>query len=106
MGRQLSVDADGKIRPSTNPTIPVIPGDGIGADIWPAARQVLNAAATKYGRNIDWIEVLAGQAAFDVTGQWLPQTTIDAFSQYLVGLKGPRTTPTGGGPRSMNVSLR
>ena len=92
-----------------DPIIPFIEGDGIGPDIWAAAVRVLDAAVEKaYGgeRSIEWKEVLAGQKAFDATGEWLPDATVDAFREYLVGIKGPLTTPVGGGIRSLNVALR
>ncbi len=89
--------------------IPYIEGDGIGPDIWRAASFVFNSAIEKaYGgaRSIQWKEVLAGQKAFDRTGKWLPEETISAFEEYLIGIKGPLTTPVGGGFRSLNVTLR
>ncbi len=89
--------------------IPYIEGDGIGPDIWRAASFVFNSAVEKaYGgaRSIQWKEVLAGQKAFDRTGKWLPEETISAFEEYLIGIKGPLTTPVGGGFRSLNVTLR
>ena len=92
-----------------NPIIPFIEGDGIGPDIWAAAVRVLDTAVDNaYGgeRTIEWKEVLAGQKAFDATGEWLPDATVEAFRQYLVGIKGPLTTPVGGGIRSLNVALR
>ena len=92
-----------------DPIVPFIEGDGIGPDIWRAAQLVFDAAVDKaYGadRKIDWMEVLAGQKAFDDTGEWLPAETVDAFRTYLVGIKGPLTTPVGGGIRSLNVALR
>jgi isocitrate dehydrogenase len=92
-----------------NPIIPFIEGDGIGPDIWAAASTVLDAAVEKaYGgeRSIAWTEVLAGEKAFNETGEWLPEATTEAFTQYLVGIKGPLTTPVGGGIRSLNVALR
>ncbi len=91
------------------PIIPFIEGDGIGPDIWAAARNVFDTAVEKaYGgrRKVEWVEVLAGEKAFNETGDWLPQATIDAFEEYLVGIKGPLTTPVGGGIRSLNVALR
>jgi isocitrate dehydrogenase len=91
---------------SDNPIIPFIEGDGTGVDIWPAAKLVLDAAAAKHGRTIEWVEVLAGQKAFDQTGNWLPDETVEMFNQYLIGIKGPLTTPIGGGIRSLNVALR
>ena len=93
----------------SDPIIPFIEGDGIGPDIWAAAVRVLDAAVEKaYGgeRRIEWKEVLAGQKAFDATGEWLPDATVEAFREYLVGIKGPLTTPVGGGIRSLNVALR
>ena len=92
-----------------DPIIPFIEGDGIGPDIWAAAVRVLDAAVDKAydgEKEIDWHEVLAGQKAFDATGSWLPDETVEAFGEYLVGIKGPLTTPVGGGIRSLNVALR
>jgi len=91
------------------PILPFIEGDGTGPDIWRASVRVFDAAVAKaYGgtRAIDWREVLAGEKAFKQTGQWLPEETLAAFRQYLVGIKGPLTTPVGGGIRSLNVALR
>ncbi|MBO5538527.1 MAG: NADP-dependent isocitrate dehydrogenase [Prevotella sp.] len=90
-------------------TIPFIEGDGVGAEITPVCQQVVDAAVEKaYGstRKIEWMEVLAGGKAHTQTGEWLPQATLDAFSEYLVGIKGPLMTPVGGGIRSLNVALR
>ncbi|MBK9239127.1 MAG: NADP-dependent isocitrate dehydrogenase [Acidobacteria bacterium] len=92
-----------------NPIIPFIEGDGTGPDIWRASVRVFDAAVAKaYGgtRAISWQEVLAGEKAFQQTGSWLPEATLAAFRQYLVGIKGPLTTPVGGGIRSLNVALR
>ena len=92
-----------------NPVIPFIEGDGIGPDIWAAARNVFDTAVEKaYGgeRKIEWLEVLAGEKAFNEMGEWLPDVTVDTFRKYLVGIKGPLTTPVGGGIRSLNVALR
>ncbi|MDX9940479.1 MAG: isocitrate/isopropylmalate family dehydrogenase, partial [Sphaerochaetaceae bacterium] len=92
-----------------NPTIPYIEGDGIGPDIWAASVRVFDAAVKKaYGdaRKIAWKEVLAGEKAFKRTGQWLPQETEQMLKEYLVGIKGPLTTPVGGGFRSLNVTIR
>ena len=89
--------------------MPFIEGDGIGIDIWPASQSVFDAAVNKaYSnqRSINWIEVLAGQKAFDNTGEWLPQATLDSFDENGIGIKGPLTTPVGGGIRSINVSIR
>lgn len=91
------------------PIIPHIIGDGSGPDIWRASKRVIDAAVTAaYGdtRAIEWMEVLAGQKAFDTVGTWLPNDTVEAFRKYLVGIKGPLTTPVGGGIRSLNVALR
>jgi isocitrate dehydrogenase len=92
-----------------DPILPFIEGDGTGRDIWRASRRVLDAAVEKaYGgrKKISWLEVLAGEKAFKETGNWLPAETLDAFRKYLVGIKGPLTTPVGGGIRSLNVALR
>ena len=106
MADKITANPDGSLTVSDEPIIPFIEGDGIGIDIWPAAKLVLDAAAKKYGRTIAWKEVLAGQKAFDETGDWLPQATVDTFREYLIGIKGPLTTPIGGGFRSLNVALR
>ncbi|MCK9159376.1 MAG: NADP-dependent isocitrate dehydrogenase [Bacteroidaceae bacterium] len=90
-------------------TVPFITGDGVGKEITPAMQKVVNAAvksAYKGKRKIEWLEVLAGEQAFKVAGSWLPEETFDAFRTYLVGIKGPLTTPVGGGIRSLNVALR
>lgn len=91
------------------PIIPFIEGDGIGPDVWRASRAVLDAAIEKcYGgkRRIEWIEMLAGEKAFNQTGEWLPKETLDKAIEYIVSIKGPLTTPVGGGIRSLNVALR
>src|SRR5262249_14685875 len=88
------------------PIIPYVEGDGTGVDIWPAAQLVMDAAAGKHGKTIAWKEVLAGQKAFDNTGSWLPDETVETFRSHLIGIKGPLTTPVGGGIRSLNVALR
>lgn len=91
------------------PIIPFIIGDGIGPDIWKAASRVIDAAVEKaYNgeKRIQWKEVLAGQKAYDETGEWLPQETLDTIKDYLIAIKGPLTTPIGGGIRSLNVALR
>ncbi len=98
--------ANGVLSVPDDPIIPFIEGDGTGVDIWPAAKLVLDRAALKYGKRIEWKEVLAGQKAFDETGNWLPDATVNAFRDYLIGIKGPLTTPIGGGIRSLNVALR
>ena len=100
---------DGTLNVPDQVEIPFIEGDGIGPDIWSAAQRVFDAAVEKaYGgtRKVLWKEVLAGQKAFDQTGSWLPEETMQAFRDYLVGIKGPLTTPVGGGMRSLNVTLR
>jgi isocitrate dehydrogenase len=108
MGTPISMGPEGLVV-TDDPIIPFIEGDGIGPDIWAAAVRVFDAAVDKaYGgdRRVEWTEVLAGQKAFDATGSWLPDETVDAFGEYLVGIKGPLTTPVGGGIRSLNVALR
>ena len=108
MEQKVTMSAKGLIVPD-NPTIPYIEGDGIGPDIWAAAVRVFDAAVQKaYGtkRKIVWKEVLAGEKAFKQTGEWLPKATEDALREYLVGIKGPLTTPVGGGFRSLNVTIR
>jgi isocitrate dehydrogenase len=100
---------DGKLTVPSHPIVPFIEGDGTGPDIWAASVRVLDAAvqkAYKGERSIVWQEVLAGEKAFNKTGNWLPDATIDAFKKFLVGIKGPLTTPVGGGIRSLNVALR
>jgi len=106
MADKITMQADGTLAVPDNPIIPFIEGDGTGVDIWPAAKLVLDAAAGKYGKTIEWKEVLAGEKAFNETGDWLPQATIDDFTDYLIGIKGPLTTPIGGGFRSLNVAIR
>jgi isocitrate dehydrogenase len=101
--------SNGKLNVPENPTIPFIEGDGTGVDIWPASQLVFDKAVEKaYSgkRKINWKEVLAGEKAFNKTGNWLPDETLDVFREYLVGIKGPLTTPVGGGIRSLNVALR
>ncbi|MBK9178520.1 MAG: NADP-dependent isocitrate dehydrogenase [Acidimicrobiales bacterium] len=106
MPGKITIDAGGELVVPDEPIIPFIEGDGTGIDIWPAARLVLDAAAAKHGKTIAWMEVLAGQKAFDRTGSWLPDETVGTFREYLIGIKGPLTTPIGGGIRSLNVALR
>ena len=108
MGTAITMGPEGLQTPD-NPTIPYIEGDGIGPDIWAAAVRVFDAAVEKAydgSRSVDWHEVLAGEKAFNETGSWLPDETVDAFRTYIVGIKGPLTTPVGGGIRSLNVALR
>ena len=100
---------NGQIQVPSHPIIPFIEGDGTGPDIWNASVRVLDAAVSKAykgEKSIAWMEVLAGEKAFNQTGNWLPDETVDAFKKYLVGIKGPLTTPVGGGIRSLNVALR
>ncbi len=109
MAEKISMVKNGKLNVPNNPTIPFIEGDGIGPDIWKAAVRVFDAAVQKaYGgeKKIEWMKVLAGQEAFDKTGSWMPDATMDAFREYLLSIKGPLTTPVGGGIRSLNVALR
>jgi isocitrate dehydrogenase len=101
--------SNGKLNVPDNPTIPFIEGDGTGVDIWPASQLVFDKAVEKaYNgkRKINWKEVLAGEKSFNKTGNWLPEETLNVFKEYLVGIKGPLTTPVGGGIRSLNVALR
>ena len=100
---------DGKIIVPDHPVIPFIIGDGTGPDIWHASVRVFDAAvekAYKGKRKIIWKEILAGEKAFSQTGKWLPDETLDAIREYIVAIKGPLTTPVGGGIRSLNVALR
>ncbi|HRK21646.1 MAG TPA: isocitrate/isopropylmalate family dehydrogenase, partial [Fimbriimonadaceae bacterium] len=109
MATPITMGAEGRLQVPNDPIIPFIEGDGTGPDIWRSSVRVLDAAVEKaYGgsRKIEWKEVLAGEKAFNETGSWLPDATLDAFNQYLVGIKGPLTTPVGGGIRSLNVALR
>jgi isocitrate dehydrogenase len=107
-GERISISG-GTLNVPDNPILPFIEGDGTGPDIWTASQPVFEAAVEKaYGgsKRIHWMEVLAGEKAFHQTGDWLPAATLDAFRAYLVGIKGPLTTPVGGGIRSLNVALR
>ncbi|MGZ9849334.1 NADP-dependent isocitrate dehydrogenase [Macrococcus psychrotolerans] len=102
-------NSNGVLNVPNHPVVPFIIGDGTGPDIWNAASRVLDAAVEKaYNgeKKIEWKEVLAGQKAFDATGEWLPQETLDVIDEYLIAIKGPLTTPIGGGIRSLNVALR
>jgi isocitrate dehydrogenase len=101
--------SNGKLNVPDNPTIPFIEGDGTGVDIWPASKLVFDSAIEKSykgKRKINWKEVLAGEKSFNANGSWMPEETLTAFKTYLVGIKGPLTTPVGGGIRSLNVALR
>ncbi|PLR68385.1 MULTISPECIES: NADP-dependent isocitrate dehydrogenase [Bacillaceae] len=107
-GQKITV-TDGVLNVPNNPVIPFIEGDGIGPDIWAAASRVLEAAVEKaYNgeKQISWKEVLAGEKAFNQTGEWLPEETLDVIREYFIAIKGPLTTPVGGGIRSLNVALR
>ena len=109
MAEKITMGSNGKLNVPSHPTIPFIEGDGIGPDIWKASVRVFDAAVEKaYGgsRKIEWKEVLAGEKAFNATGSWMPEATMDAFKEYLLSIKGPLTTPVGGGIRSLNVALR
>jgi isocitrate dehydrogenase len=107
-GQKISIQ-DGDLQVPDNPIIPYIIGDGTGPDIWNASVRVFDAAVEKAyssSKRIAWMEVFAGQRSFDRFGEWLPEETIEAFKEFLVGIKGPLTTPVGGGIRSLNVALR
>ncbi|HIM55483.1 MAG TPA: NADP-dependent isocitrate dehydrogenase, partial [Candidatus Latescibacteria bacterium] len=107
-GEKITHESGNLVVPE-HPIIPFIEGDGTGPDIWASASRVFDAAVEKaYGgdRKIAWMEVIAGQKAKDATGDWLPDATVEGFREYLVGIKGPLTTPVGGGIRSLNVALR
>ena len=107
-GSKITV-SNGVLNVPNNPVIPFIEGDGIGADIWAASVRVFDAAVEKaYGgtRKIEWLEILAGEKAFNQTGEWLPKETIQAVKDYIIAIKGPLTTPVGGGIRSLNVAIR
>src|SRR5215471_16697486 len=101
--------ADGALEVPVNPIIPYIEGDGTGRDIWKASRRVFDAAVERaFGgkRRVAWFEVFAGEKAFRQFGEWLPQGTLDAVRDFRIAIKGPLTTPVGGGIRSLNVALR
>ncbi len=109
MSEQIISIQNGKLQVPDQPVIPFIEGDGTGVDIWPASKVVFDAAVEKAyhgSKKIQWKEVLAGEKAFNETGNWLPEETLANFRKYLVGIKGPLTTPVGGGIRSLNVALR
>ena len=108
-GQGITFDDNGKMNVPDMPILPFIEGDGIGSDITKTMIKVVDAAVAKsYGgkKEIAWTEVLAGEKAFNATGNWLPDETLEAFKKYFVGIKGPLTTPVGGGIRSLNVALR
>ncbi|UOQ46171.1 NADP-dependent isocitrate dehydrogenase [Halobacillus salinarum] len=107
--QKITVEQNGNLITPDRPIIPYIEGDGIGPDIWAAASRVIEAAVDKaYNgqKSIEWKEVLAGQKAYDKTGEWLPGETLDTIREYKIAIKGPLTTPIGGGIRSLNVALR
>lgn len=107
--QKITMGANGQLNVPDNPIIPFIEGDGIGPDVWSASKKVLDAAvAHAYGgkRKIEWMEILAGEKAFTATGEWLPAATLEAAREYLISIKGPLTTPVGGGIRSLNVAMR
>ena len=107
-GETISIQ-DGKLTVSDHPILPFVEGDGTGRDIWRASRRVFDAAVQKAyvgTRKVEWMEVYAGEKAYHQFGSWLPDETIQAFKEFLVGIKGPLTTPIGGGMRSLNVALR
>ena len=107
--QKITMGQDGKLNVPDQPIIPFIEGDGIGPDVWGASKLVLDAAVERaYGgkRKIEWREILAGEKAFNKTGEWLPAETLDTAREYLVSIKGPLTTPVGGGIRSLNVAMR
>jgi isocitrate dehydrogenase len=108
-GTRITIGDDGSLNVPADPIIPFIEGDGIGPDIWAATQRVVDAAVEKAsgGANrIVWMEVLAGEKAYDASGEWLPEETFEALREFKVGIKGPLTTPVGGGIRSLNVTLR
>jgi isocitrate dehydrogenase len=107
-GDPITID-NGEIRVPDRPILPFIEGDGIGPDIWRATQAVVDAAVKKaYGgdRSVSWMEIYAGEKAYEKTGEWLPRETFDALTEFKVGIKGPLTTPVGGGIRSLNVTIR
>ena len=109
MGEKIEIRSNGKIDVPDSPIIPYIEGDGVGPDIWKASVRVFNAAVEKcYGskRKVEWLEIYAGEKAFRLKGEWAPEETIEAIREYKIGIKGPLTTPVGGGIRSVNVLLR
>lgn len=108
MSQKITIQ-NGKLNVPNNPIIPFIKGDGVGVEIWENSKQVIDKAVEKAyqgKRKIEWKEVLAGEKSFNENGSWLPEDTMDTFHEYLVGIKGPLTTPVGGGIRSLNVALR
>jgi len=109
MADKIEIQSDGRLQVPENPVIPYIEGDGVGSDIWKASVRVFDAAVQKsYGgkRKVSWLEVFAGEKAFHLKGDWAPEETIEGIREYKVAIKGPLTTPVGGGIRSINVLLR
>ena len=109
MAEKIQIRSDGTLRVPDVPIIPYIEGDGVGPDIWRASVRVFDEAVKKcYGgkKKVEWMEVLAGEKAFKLKGEWAPEETIETIREYKVGIKGPLTTPVGGGFRSINVMLR
>ena len=109
MAEKITMGADGKLTVPSNPIVPFIEGDGIGPEIWKVARHVFDTSIEKaYGgsKKIEWKEMLAGEKAFNTTGEWLPAETLQTAKDYIISIKGPLTTPTGGGIRSLNVAMR
>jgi isocitrate dehydrogenase len=107
--QKITMGENGLLNVPDNPIIPFIEGDGIGPDVWGASKKVMDAAIEKsYGgkRKIEWKEILAGEKAFNQTGEWLPKESLDIAKEYLISIKGPLTTPVGGGIRSLNVAMR
>ena len=107
-GEKITID-NGTLQVPNNPVIPFIEGDGTGRDIWKASKRVLDAAVEKAyngSKKIAWYEVFAGEKAYNTYGEWLPNDTLEAIREYIVAIKGPLTTPIGGGIRSLNVALR
>jgi isocitrate dehydrogenase len=107
-GAKITIDG-GKLQVPDNPIIPFIEGDGTGPDIWRATVRILDSAVYKAyegKKKIQWMEIYAGQKSFDLFESWLPDQTVDACREYLISIKGPLTTPIGGGIRSLNVALR
>lgn len=109
MGEKIEICSDGKRIVPDRPIIPYIEGDGVGPDIWKASVRVFDAAVERYyggNKRVEWLEILAGEKAFQLKGEWAPEETIETIREYVIGIKGPLTTPVGGGIRSINVLLR
>ena len=109
MADKIEIRSDGSLQVPEVPVIPYIEGDGVGPDIWKASVRVFDAAVQKSykgKKKVQWLEVYAGEKAFQLKGEWAPEETIEAIREYKIGIKGPLTTPVGGGIRSINVLLR